>query len=120
MEKKMKLSLGGNELVLNFDTPRHWTLFKKATGFDILTFGNTEIDADRIVQFAKGLTYAGYYAECKLNKVDPKFTMEEIFDLVDDGRKEFPTELIVFYQSSQQTEELGEQNGQLNQSVLTN
>ena len=114
--KKMNISLGGKELVLNFGVNRFYHLFKEGTGHDIMTLGEG-FDISKLVMFAQGFVYAAYYSECKLNKETPAFTKDEIFELIMDADVKLPNEIFSKYNESQTP---GEQNGQLKESVLTN
>ncbi len=111
----MTVSLGGKELVLNYGVNRFYHLFKEGTGQDILTLGEG-FDISKLVMFAQGFIYAAYYSECKLNKSNPEFSKDEIFELVMDADSSLPNEIFSKYNSSM---EPGEQNGQLKESVLT-
>lgn len=99
MEKKITISLGGKSLVLNFGIGRFYHLFKESTGFDILT-ASEGFDASKLFEVTQGLVYAGYYAECKLNKVQPEFTKDEIFDLVMDSDTGTVTNIFSGYSDS--------------------
>ena len=110
----MTVSLGGKDLVLNFGVNRFYHLFKEGTGHDILTFGEG-FDISKLVLFAQGFVYASYYSECKLNKTQPEYTKDEIFEMVMDADNSLPNEIFVKYNNSVTS---GEQNGQLKEPVL--
>lgn len=115
MTKKMTVSLGGKDLVLNFGVNRFYHLFKEGTGHDILNLGEG-FDIDKLVLFAQGFIYAAYYSECKLNKVAPEFTKDEIFEFVMDADSSLPGDIFRKYNESVSP---GEANSQPKESILT-
>jgi hypothetical protein len=116
MNKKITTSLDGKEIVLNYGVNRFYHLFKEGTGHDLFTFGEG-FDISKLVLFAQGFVYAGYYSECKLNKTEPEFTKEQIFEMVMDADSSMPNDLFKKYNESMSE---GEANGQLKESLLTN
>jgi len=79
--KKTTVNIGGKDIVLNFGVNRFYKVFKECTGKDILNFGEG-FDADKMVDVTCGIVYAAYVAECKLNKQEPEFTQEQVFDFI--------------------------------------
>ena len=116
MSKTMTVTLAGKELVLNLGTNRLYHLFKESTGEDLLLFGEG-FDAVKLVTMAQGITYAGYYSECKLNKVQPEFTKEEIFELVFDADQKYCAE--IYNKINELNKQPGELDSQLKESALT-
>lgn len=106
MSKTMTVSLGGKDLLLNFGVNRFYHLFKEGTGQDILSLGEG-FDISKLVMFAQGFIYAAYYSECKLNKITPVFSKDEIFELVMDADSSLPTKLFKEYNDA-----VGEQQSQ--------
>ena len=106
MSKTMNVTLGDKDLVLNFGVNRFYHLFKEGTGHDILTLGEG-FDISKLVMFAQGFIYAAYYSECKLNKITPVFSKDEIFELVMDADSSLPADLFKKYNDS-----VGEQQSQ--------
>lgn len=100
MNKTMTVSLGGKDLILNFGVNRFYHLFKEGTGQDILIFGEG-FDADKLVLFAQGFIYSGYYSDCKLKKVQPEFSKDEIFELVMDADSSLAYDIFSRYNESQ-------------------
>src|SRR6478736_7190470 len=88
MSKKINISLSGQEITLNFGIARFYNLFKESTGKDLLDF-STDFDTVKLVEVTQGIVFAGYYAECKLNKIDPLFTKDQIFEAVLDSETSF-------------------------------
>lgn len=112
----MTISIGGKDIVLNFGVIRFYNLFKEATGKDLLTF-REGFDVSALSEVTQGLIYAGYYSECKLNKSQPEFTKDEIFEMVLDSDTDFVSKIFEDYQKMMSS---GEQNGQLKgELVLT-
>src|SRR5688572_20071703 len=99
MSKKITVELSGKEIVLNFGVGRFYNLFKEATGKDLLTFSDN-FDTVKLVEVTQGIVYAGYYAECKLNKEQPSFTKEEIFEAILDSDTSFINDVFVKYSDS--------------------
>lgn len=113
--KKMTVSLGGKELVLNFGTGRFYNEFKEAAGYDLTTLGDG-FDAAKLVFVVQNIVYAGYVAEKKKNKEQVELTKELVYDLVID---EDTTEIFNEYTALVNPEKPGEQNGQLKEQLLT-
>ena len=99
MSKKISVELNGKEIVLNFGIGRFYNLFKEATGKDLLTF-SSDFDTTKLVEVTQGIVYAGYYAECKLNKASPLFTKDEIFESILDADVSFINEVFTKYSDS--------------------
>jgi hypothetical protein len=96
MSKKINISLLGKELTLNFGVARFYNLFKEATGKDILNY--TEVTGTTgLVEIVQGIVYGGYYAECKLNKVNPELTKDEIFENILDSESTLISEIFEKY-----------------------
>lgn len=89
----------GKDVVLNFGIGRFYNLFKEATGKDLLTF-SADFDTTKLVEVTQGIVYAGYYAECKLNKEQPLFTKEEIFEFILDSDTSYINDVFVKYSNS--------------------
>jgi hypothetical protein len=118
MGKKITVSLDGKELTLNVGIGGFYQIYKEATGKDLLTTMQN-IDSALLTEFGQGATYAGYFCECRMNKVKPEFTKEQIFDMVFFAEAKYSGELLNKFNEMNKTEETGEQNGQLKESVLT-
>lgn len=99
MSKKITITLLDKEMVLNFGVGRFYNLFKEATGKDLLTFSN-DFDTTKLVEVTQGIVYAGYNAECKLNKTTPLFTKDEIFEAILDADTSFINEVFTKYSDS--------------------
>jgi len=99
MSKRINVELIGKEIVLNFGVGRFYNLFKEATGKDLLTF-SSDFDTTKLVEVTQGIVYAGYYAECKLNKVTPLFSKDEIFEAILDSDTSFINEVFTKYSDS--------------------
>jgi len=117
MSKKITVSLDGKELVLNVGIGGFYQVYKESTGKDLLLTMQS-IDASLLVEFGQGATYAGYICECKVNKVKPEYSKEQIFDLVYFAEAKYGADLLNKFNELNKTEETGEQNGQLKESVL--
>jgi len=117
MSKKINVSLDGKELVLNVGIGGFYQVYKESTGKDLLLTMQS-IDASLLVEFGQGATYAGYICKCKVNKVKPEYSKEQIFDLVYFAEAKYGADLLNKFNELNKTEETGEQNGQLKESVL--
>lgn len=82
--KKINISLLGRDLTLNFGVGRFYNLFKEATGKDLLTYAEAT-GSTGLVEIVQGIVFAGYYAECKLNKQTPSLSKDEIFEAILDS-----------------------------------
>lgn len=96
MSKKIDITLNGKNIVLNFGVGRFYNLFKEATGKDLLTFSEG-FDTAKLVEVTQGIVYAGYYSECKLNKVQPEFSQEDIFEAILDSDTSLINEIFTKY-----------------------
>ena len=96
MSKKINISLSGSEITLNFGIGRFYNLFKDATGKDLLTYSEAT-GTTGLVEIVQGLVYAGYYAECKLNKTTPSLSKEEIFEAILDSDTSIITKIFEDY-----------------------
>lgn len=96
MSKKINISLDGKEITLNFGIARFYNLFKEATGKDLLTYQDG-FDTTKLVEVVQGIVYGGYYADCKKEKAEPKFTKDEIFELILDSETSFVNEIFSKY-----------------------
>ena len=99
MSKKISVRLLDKDITLNFGVGRFYNLFKEATGKDLLTF-STDFDTVKLVEVTQGIVYAGYYAECKLKKEQPEFTLTEIFEAILDSDTSFINEVFTKYSDS--------------------
>lgn len=99
MSKKISISLEGKDLTLNFGIGRFYELFKEGVGWDLMTLAEG-FDSVRLMEVVKGLVYAGYYAECKKNKVAPELSKEQIFDAVLDSESDWISEVFIKYTDS--------------------
>ena len=99
MSKKINVTLLEKEITLNFGVARFYNLFKEGTGKDLLTFSQ-DMDTTKLVEVTQGIVYAGYYADCKLNKVNPLFTKEEIFEAVLDSETTWINDVYTKYSNS--------------------
>src|SRR6187551_1689637 len=99
MSKKINVTLLDKEITLNFGVARFYNLFKEGTGKDLLTFSQ-DMDTTKLVEVTQGIVYAGYYADCKLNKVSPLFSKEEIFEAVLDSETTWINDVYTKYSNS--------------------
>ena len=118
MSKKITVSLDGKELTLNVGIGGFYQIYKEATGKDLL-ISMQNIDSALLTEFGQGATYAGHVCECRVNKVKPEYTKEQIFELVFCEDSKYSADLLNKFSELNKTEETGEQNGQLKESVLT-
>lgn len=96
MSKHLTVQLNGEPMILNVGVGRFYNLFKESTGKDILNYASG-FDTSELMDIVCGIVYAGYNAECKLNKLPPKYTKEEIFDLVLNADTEQVTQIYKEY-----------------------
>lgn len=76
-EKKIKLSIAGQEVTCNFGINYFYKHFNEATGVDMLVEGLAGIGSTKMFDLIPGIYYAGYRAECSLTKSEPKLTKED-------------------------------------------
>ena len=120
MSKKMSVTIGGKELTLNFGVGRFYNIFKETTGFDLLDQA-VDFSSVKMNQVVQGLVYAGYVAECKLNKQEPELTKESIFESVlDSDTAKIYADYVktVNPEAAKELEEAGKQNGQLKENSI--
>lgn len=122
MSKKMSVTLGGKDLTLNFGVGRFYNIFKEVTGFDLLD-QSANFSTIKMNEVVQGLVYAGYIAECKLNKKEPELTKDFIFDEVlnEDTAKIYSEyAAVVNPKAAEELEEAGKRNGQLKEDLISN
>lgn len=75
-DKKIKLSIAGQEVVCNFGINYFYKHFKEITGIDMLAEGLKDMATVKMFDLTAGIYCAGYFAECSLKKEEPqiKFT----------------------------------------------
>lgn len=110
---KIKVDVNGVSFTLDFDTMGHYELFHEAVGFDILEMANKEVNASMLSKIYRGLLYAGYFSECLINNVQPKFSKDEMLRFGSLISKSEGTRLFNEYMEMQTTDVPGEKNGQL-------
>jgi hypothetical protein len=114
--KKINIVFLNKDITLNFGVARFYNLFKEATGRDILNY--TELTGTTgLVEIVQGIVYGGYYSECKLNKVNPELSKDEIFEGILDSESSLISEIFDKYIKtvSQNGVAPGEAVGQLSQ-----
>lgn len=99
MSKKANITLDGKELTLNFGIGRFYQLFKESVGWDLMTLSEG-FDTAKLPEVVKGLVYAGYYAECKKEKIDPVLTKDQIFEAVLDSEDTWLSGVFIKYTDS--------------------
>ena len=119
MSKKITVSLDGKELTLNVGIGGFYQIYKEATGKDLL-MSMQNFDSALLTEFGQGATYAGYVCECRVSKVKPEFTKDQIFDMVFCEDARYSADLLNKFSELNKSIDSGEQNGQLKESVLTN
>src|SRR6188768_1704806 len=120
MSKKMSVTIGGKELTLNFGVGRFYNIFKETTGFDLLDQA-VDFSSVKMNEVVQGLVYAGYVAECKVNKKEPELTKEFLYDaLLDEDTAKIYSDYakIVNPKAAEELEEAGKQNGRLKESSI--
>lgn len=117
MSKKIKVSLDGKELTLNVGIGGFYQVYKEATGKDLLT-SVQNFDSALLTEFAQGTTYAGYVCECRVNKVKPEYTKDQIFEMVFCEDAKYGADLLNKFSELNKVEETGEMNGQLKEPAL--
>jgi len=116
----MSVTIGGKDLTLNFGVGRFYNIFKETTGFDLLDQA-VDFSSVKMNQVVQGLVYAGYVAECKLNKQEPELTKESIFESVlDSDTAKIYADYVktVNPEAAKELEEAGKQNGQLKENSI--
>ena len=120
MSKKMSVNIGGKDLTLNFGVGRFYNIFKDATGFDLLD-QTVDFSTTKMNVVVQGLVYAGYIAECKVNKKEPELTKDWIYDtLLDEDTSKIYADYaaIVNPKAAEELEEAGKKNGQLKEDSI--
>ncbi len=91
--KKMNISLGGKDLVLNYEAIYFYEYFLEYTGVDIFKESQREMNADNEMikmldsstgyfKFVTGLVAAGYRAECSVLEKEEELSYEIIKHLI--------------------------------------
>lgn len=117
--KKMTVNYDGKHLTLNFGVGRFYQLFKEATGYDLFKLSNEGFDSTKMNEIVQGVVYAGYLAECKLNKKEAAYSKELLYDMVLDMDV---AKIFKDFNDLMNPEEskVGESNGQLKEASLLN
>jgi hypothetical protein len=91
--KKMNISLGGKELVLNYEAIYFYEYFLEYTGVDIFKESQKPMDENNQMlsmlensqgyfKFVTGLVAAGYRAECSVLEIPEEFDFNKIRHLI--------------------------------------
>lgn len=76
-EKKIKLSIEGQEVVCNFGVNYFYKHFNEITGIDLFVEGLKDTATVKAFDMAAGIYCAGYFAECSFKKEEPKLSIQD-------------------------------------------
>jgi hypothetical protein len=76
-DKKITLNIGGQEVVCNFGVNYFYKHFKEISGIDMLVDGLKGIETTKMFDIIPALYFAGYKAECSINKKDSTVPYED-------------------------------------------
>lgn len=76
-DKKITLSIEGQEVVCNFGVNYFYKHFKEISGIDMLVDGLKGIETTQMFDIIPALYYAGYKADCSINKKDYQVPYED-------------------------------------------
>jgi hypothetical protein len=93
--KKTNITINGIILPLNLGVNYFYKYCKEATGIDLIADGMVDIKSVRLFDYAKGLVYGGYAAECSVNKTPIVHTPADIEAMVMSSTTEEVTDIIV-------------------------
>lgn len=117
MERKIKLSISGKDVVLNFGINWMYEHFFNDTGIDIIK------DSDKLDEMSTGIGFykiliayiwAGHLAECSLNNTDPVITRDEVTRYIMSGDENHVREIaeLIIMARSGGSEQEKKMNGQ--------
>jgi hypothetical protein len=78
MYKKMTALLGEKEYVLNVEANCFYEFFQDKTGQDYFDLVKNQKGYSDVIQFVKGLIYAGHMAESEIEGTNHTITKEEV------------------------------------------
>jgi hypothetical protein len=96
MEKKLTISIEGNEVVLNFGVNWFFEFYKNDSGHDLVKdpeMSLLDLGSIDLFKYLQSMVWAGYQANCKITKEPLKLTREQVQDLVMSGSEGDATDL---------------------------
>lgn len=134
--KIMNISLGGKDLVLNYEAIYFYEYFLEYTGVDIFKESQKPMDEENEMvkmldsstgyfKFVTGLVAAGYHSECSLKEVEPEFDIKKIKHFISSKNINEVREILDAYNSmmfkgNQKNGEEKKKKSQSNQLATTN
>jgi hypothetical protein len=76
-DKKIKLSVAGQEVVCNFGVNYFYKHFYEITGVDMLVDGLKGIETTKMFEVVPHIYFAGYKAECSVSKTDSQLNKDD-------------------------------------------
>lgn len=76
-DKKITLSIEGQEAVCNFGVNYFYKHFNEATGIDMLVEGLKGIETTKMFDLVPAIYFSGYRAECSIKKQEVKIKKED-------------------------------------------
>lgn len=114
MDKKLTLSVNGQEVTCNFGINYFYKHFHEATGIDMLIEGLKGIDSTKMFEIVPAIYYAGYRAECSLKREDPKLKKDDFEHHVLSADEATAAKLTTDYLHCINPEPAGESEAQTN------
>lgn len=96
-DKKITLSIAGQEVVCNFGVNYFYKHFKEISGKDMLVEGLKGIETTQMFDIIHDLYYAGYRAECSVKREEPKLTGDDFEHFVLSSNEAGAGKLITDY-----------------------
>lgn len=76
-DKKIKLSIAGQEVTCNWGSNWYYEHFWQITGVDMLVEGLKGIETTKMFRIIPAVYYAGYLTDCSVKKEEPKLKKED-------------------------------------------
>lgn len=108
MSKQLKLILNGQERTFEFGKMWFLKYYGEATGNDPLNATDILIKPDQQFDFVVNSLYAGLRTQCKVEKREPDFTIDDVRDWVGGEDTEFSVEFIKKFSELNKTKTQGE------------
>jgi hypothetical protein len=97
MDKKLSLKIGEKEVSLNFGVNWFFEFYKNDSGHDLVKDPNLELLDLRSIEvfsYLKNMIWAGYQAECKMQKVPTELSREDVENYIMGGTEQQAADLV--------------------------
>lgn len=99
MDKKIKLSIAGQDVTCNFGVNYFYKHFNEITGIDMLVEGLSGMATTKIFEIIPAIYFAGYKAECSIKKEEPKVSKEDFEYHVLSANEEVAIDMFTDYKN---------------------